>query len=181
MKEEGKQAMKKIKADNLTFTILSAVFGGLGALFFMMGTIFLLVGADEGEDVFPLLGIIFMAVGISFLIVTVILLVIAAKRTRELRSLVAEGFYIMATFDRTDYDYHVQVNYRNPQRLFCRYTDEYGTVHEFRSGCFWRELREEVYTQPTEVPVYLRRGDYTKYYVDITPLIDGGEEIQRHY
>ncbi len=173
--------MKKIKAENTVYNILSIVFGGIGTVFTLIGALFLVFSLRTLQGAFPILAVVFLPIGILFLFVTIILQMVAAGRTKKLRVLIAEGYYVMATFTRTEYDYRVAVNYRNPQRAYCRYTDEYGTVHEFRSDCFWDALPEEVYTQPTEVPVYLRRGDYSTYYVDIKALTDGGSEVQKHY
>ena len=172
---------KDIKADNLVFTISSAVVGGIGGIFLFLGIIFIVIGRTDGESGFYITGGALAAVAVLFLMITIALLVVASNRTKKLRSILAEWYYVMATFVRTDYDYRVQVNFRSPQRAFCRYTDEYGTVHEFRSVCFWKPLREEVYVEPTEVPVYMRRGDFSTYYVDIASLMDNEEQVKKHY
>ena len=173
--------MKKIKAENTVYNILSIVFGGIGIVFTFIGALFLVFSLRTLQGAFPILAVVFLPIGILFLFVTIILQMVAAGRTKKLRVLIAEGYYVMAVFTRTEYDYRVAVNYRNPQRAYCRYTDEYGTVHEFRSVCFWKPLPEEVYVEPTEVPVYMRRGDFSTYYVDIASLMDNEEQVKKHY
>lgn len=178
--------LKKVKADNAVYQILVTVFGILGVVYFVI-SVCLLAAYNSGTNgnttgdirVFFILGVVFLVLGVAFAIAAAILFGVTIHRTKRLREIVSEGSCIMAEIISIDSDYNVNINGRYAQRLYCRYTDELGTIHEFRSRRFFFDP-SDLLTE-SEIQVYFRRGDYKHYYVDIDSFKKNAPKIERHY
>lgn len=178
--------LKKVNADNAVYQVLAVVFGIMGVIYFIVGICMLAAynfSLDERTTgdvfVFFILGIVFSALGVICIILTAVLFGVMLRRTKHMREIVSEGNYIMAEIMSVDSDYSVTINGRYAQRLYCRYTDEAGVIHEFRSRRFFFDP-SDLLTE-LEIPVYFRRGDYEHYYVDIDSFRQSAPQIERHY
>ncbi len=149
----------------------------IGMIFAPLGLIFVLLGigltAGSGQGLFLM---VFGGIGGIFLILGILFLLLMLHRRGICRELFNEGHYVMATVTSVMPNYNVRVNGRTPYLAECSYTDpDTGVLHLFQS--------RNLYFDPTsilmdaQVPVYVRKGDYRHYYVDVDAVLP---EVQRH-
>lgn len=156
---------KKIKTNISVFTILAIVFSCVGAFFLVMGGIFFFQKLRE----VVIVGICFLSTGAAFLAVGILMWIISYSKKKKIRKIVDEGYYINAELAGTSVMYNIAVNGRCPYVINARYQDEQGCVHFFKSRHIY--YNPEGLFQSDMVRVYLRRGDYRVYYMDIESVL----------
>lgn len=154
--------------------ILGLVFAGIGAIFTVLGTVFYikldsLIDSPNVQGDARVLPAIFLPLGLCFLVVGILFILLHLRKNREILRLVSEGNYVMATIAEVSFNYSVTVNGRHPVRLECHYQDPTsGKMRVFMSKNIFGNLQELV---GTEIPVFVDRNDYSKYYVDVESLL----------
>lgn len=106
--------------------ILKLVFGLMGAIYALMGVIFLVVAVKaagniqhiftlpEDQLAFAINGVVFTALGVIFLVVTFILLLADKRRQRLTEELLRFGTRVTGTVTEVKVDHTVRVNRRSP-------------------------------------------------------------------
>ena len=152
------------------FRLIGRIFALLGGVFLAVALVFLalcLRNGFSGGLWIPLLpfgavGAVFFGIGTGFL-------ALVRRKVRRRDALLAGGRCVRAAITGVERNRSVQINGRHPYRVLCRYTDETGTVHEFRS---W-----DLDYDPTglfladEVDVYFDPYDMGRYYVDLSRVL----------
>ena len=106
--------------------ILKLVFGLMGAIYTVMGCVFLIVAMKAAGDIrriftlpedqlaFAINGVVFTALGVAFLLVTVILLLVGIRRKRQDEELIYLGSRVTGVVTDVKVDYTVRLNRRSP-------------------------------------------------------------------
>lgn len=150
------------------YRLIGIPFAALGGAFLLAAAGGGIASAGTGENawifpfVFGLVGGIFFAVGLVFLLLSRA----KAKRREEL---LANGRILHAKITGVEQNRAFELNGRFPYRVRCRYTDEAGTVHEF--------LSDNLRFDPTglflsdTVEVYVDPYTMDRYYVDVAGVL----------
>lgn len=159
--------------------IIGMIFAPLGAVLIAVGRMITAIAESHPENTTGdprLFFWIFGGIGAVFLLLGLIFLALMFRRRSIQRRIFAEGNYIMAAVTSVQPNYNVCVNGKHPYVAECSYTDpETGVLHLFRS--------RNIYFDPTSilmdanVPVYIERGNFRHYYVDVDALLP---EVQKH-
>ncbi len=157
--------MKKRTSGVDAAAIVSAVFGFMGIIFFLVGGIVSYTFIASGDvDTFLIIPLTFMVFGIIFTIIGAIALRAKLRKDKKINELIANGQYVMAEVVGTSRDYTVEVNGVHPWRVECEYEDPYGHVHHFQSKNITHDPSYELNPQ---VRVYVDSYNYSLYYVDV--------------
>lgn len=147
----------------------------IGLIYVILGGIFIAVGICAGIAVHNVDGSVwiftatFSGIGSVFFILGIIFLILNGRGKKQARRLMDAGNYIYAEVAHVEANYRVHVNGRHPYKVVCRYTDEYGTVHLFRSKDLFFD--PEGIMKDTLVRVYVEPGNMKHYYVDIDRIL----------
>lgn len=110
------------------------------------------------------LGSIFFIIGISFI------LTIRSKERRK-KLLLESGLLIQARYMGTSQSQNVRINGSRPFYIECSYKDPYTEqTYLFRSE--YLGFNPKSLIQVSEIPVYIDRENFKKYYVDIRQFTD---------
>lgn len=162
--------------ENRAFRLIGIIFFLVGAVCLLFALVLAALGARYGFSgglwipLLPLgtLALAFGGIGAGFLVVL--------RRRRRLREeLMSSGRCVRARVSGVLQNRSIQVNGRHPYRLLCRYTDEEGTVHEFRSQDL--DFNPEGLLRSDEVDVYFDPYNMDRYYVDVQRILP---EIRMH-
>jgi hypothetical protein len=116
-------------------------------------------------------GVILLGMGAVFLLTAVIPAVYSAKKSSARRKLLAEGRCIYATVESISQNMSYAVNGQHPYVIYCTYRDEYKDVtYRFRSENIWTNPEYAV-SVGSEIRVYVKDGDYSRYYVDAESIL----------
>jgi len=166
MKHAGGMQMKR----NANF-ILKLVFGLMGALYAVIGVVFLGLAVKWAGDLrriftlpeeqlaFAINGTVFTALGAAFLLVTVILMVAGKRRARMREELLTWGTRVKAEVVDVRVDHTVRVNRRSPRVAKVRCMLPSGEV-TLKSPRLWDECpavgdRVEVIYDPMDEKRYV--------------------------
>ncbi len=159
--------------------IIGMIFAPLGGVLILVGRIITGLAERHPENTTGdprLFFWIFGGIGAVFLILGIIFLALMLRRRAIHKRIFAEGYYVMATVTSVMPDYNIRINGKCPYFAECSYTDpETGILHLFRS--------RNIFFDPTailmdaRVPVYIEKGNYRHYYVDVDSLLP---EVRRH-
>lgn len=117
----------------------------------------------------PVFTYVFLGIGIVMTVIGTVLLFIRGKRIYGRKRLIEEGYCVKAQITEICLNRTIQYNNKNPYYILCRYTDETGTVHEYRSDAIL--INPEGLLLSDSVLVYLDRDNPKRYYVDIDQVI----------
>ncbi|MBE5961614.1 MAG: hypothetical protein E7256_09585 [Lachnospiraceae bacterium] len=127
--------------------------------------------AEKPEKLLPVYGtgltsLVFAIVGGTFLIITLILFVAGRSGEKKVRFLKQEGRVIYAPVSRVEINRMMSVNRRHPYIIICQYKNpEDGKQYTFRSRGIWYDPAPYI-SNVTDMPVYVKRGNYKYYYMD---------------
>ena len=159
---------KKIKIEVSAFLIIGLIFSLIGVIFLPLG-IFIYMNMPKGAEgafiflaTFGGVGLVFLIVGLSFLIMVV------NKKKRE-EKLLNAGHYVMAEAFEVDRNYNVRVNRVYPYIIKCRYQDNYGNIHIFKSKNLF--FNPDRLLTDTMVKVYVDGENFKHYYMDIDEVL----------
>ncbi|MCI8950228.1 MAG: DUF3592 domain-containing protein [Lachnospiraceae bacterium] len=112
--------------------------------------------------IFGFVGILLLIVGSSLIIYSVL------KKSKE-GSLKSSGMRLDAQIIGVSVDPKISSNYQHPYILECQYQSPDGRVYFFRSGHIWYDPTNLL--TDNHVPVYVERGNFESYYVDISQVL----------
>ena len=152
---------------NVEFQVL--VF--IGAIFSFLGALFTIIAIgvystesvmDEGTVGFVAM---FFGVGLFFFVLGVFFLGYELRKKLSQNALVKNGYCIYATITGIEENLSVTINGEHPYVVIAEYEDPYsGEKHIFRS----KDIRNFPHeTLGNCVKVYMKQGQYEKYYMDI--------------
>lgn len=147
----------------------------IGIIYTILGAVFIVTGIGVGIAAHDINGfgwmftIIFSGIGSIFFILGIVCLILNHRGKKRARRLMEAGNYIYAEVSHAEPNYNVHVNGRHPYQVICRYTDEYGTVHLFRSKDIF--FNPEGILKDTLVRVYVEPGNMKHYHVDIDSIL----------
>ena len=119
--------------------------------------------SDSDGD--PSKAILFVSVGLLvFLYCSVSLYKLSEQRKRKI-TLLARGRRVMA--DVVEVVFEKLIFSRRPDYLTCKWTDEKGVIHLFKSATLEKNVE---LNDNTQIAVYLDPNNYKKYYVDLDSL-----------
>lgn len=161
---------RKRTTDGMTkfMYLFGGIWAAMGMIFLVTGLVGLVMMRSRPWQsglvflIFAGLGGVFAAVGF-----TIVLL--QAARVRRRRRLLENGRRVYAELGEIYQDTSVTVNGRCMWRVTCRYMDERGTMHIFRSGGLDFDP-SGLLTGPT-IPVYLEEGRPDHYAVDLEAVL----------
>lgn len=161
---------RKMTTDGITKFMY--LFGGIWAA---VGTIFLVVGlgglvASASKPwqsglvflIFAGIGGVFAAIGFTIVLWQV-------RRARRKRRLLENGRRVYAELGEIYQDTSITVNGRCLWRVTCRYMDERGTMHIFRSGGL--NFDPSGLLTGMQIPVYMEEGRPDHYAVDLDAVL----------
>lgn len=106
--------------------IVKLVFGILGAIYTVLGSVFLVIAMKAAGDIrriftlpeealaFAINGVVFTVLGAAFLLVTIILLLADKRRKTRNEELLRFGTRVTGTIVDVKMDYTVRINHRSP-------------------------------------------------------------------
>ncbi len=148
------------------FSFTGAIFAAIGILFFAFGDPNDVEGVfDSAEKNFMALCGIFAGMGLLFFVLGIVFVIREVRKHQTERALLEGGYYIFAEVTDICDDEAVTVNRRHPQYAECTYKDpDTQEDYFFRSKDYLRDLRGFL---GRNVRVYLERGSFEPYYVDL--------------
>lgn len=163
---------RKAKTGLSARMIVAIVFTGIGAGFLPIGIVAFLKLADIDTG-FIAFAATFAGLGIVFLVLGITFLVFEIKRRNRCNRLLNEGYYILAEVLEINMNTSIEYgNNNHPYIVKCKYTDENGTIHIFKSRNIKLYPGDDLIGQ--QVRVYLDRSDYNNYknyYLDIDEIL----------
>lgn len=119
------------------------------------------MGAALFLAIFGGIGLIFVALGIIFLVISI-------RRIKTIERLKNDGVYVNARISAVERNLSVKINNRHPYYVLCEYEDIYsGSIHEFRSDNILNNPGDVV---GTNITVYVDNNNWDLYYVDTESL-----------
>ena len=163
-----KEDMEKIqvKMGPCASLIVGPVLTALGGLFLLTGLMFLFMG--QMERVTLVLLSTFGLVGLSMLCAGVTVLVLYAKKKKQLQAVVDAGRYFFAEVINVDTNFNVMIMGRHPIRLIAKMEDPMGTVHTFKSRDLMLTYVPDLVGK--QVRIYAQQGNLDNYYMYTDPL-----------
>lgn len=147
--------------------------GVTGLVFSLLGGSFLLTGICEliflKDQKIVVMGYSFAAMGFVFFILGLLFLFLKAKIAKRKRTIREAGHYVIATVEKVICNYNIRYNRVNPYVVYCKYVDERGKEHRYRS--------KNLLFNPTEmfrdnqVKVYVDPANPKHYDVDIDSIL----------
>lgn len=157
--------VKKAKLGVSALLIIGICFTAIGAIFTALGIIFAAVLQMDGSWLF---GLIYGGIGSIFLILGIIFLCVIAYQQKRANALLAQGYYIWGEIAGFRYNCNLHVNGRNPFTIMVRHVDGSGITHMFKRSSL------KLFPDPTligkRVKVYVERGSFKHYYVDLDDI-----------
>lgn len=154
---------------------MNKVLNFIGIIYAVLGAVLMAVGLGVGIAVRDVNGFgwtftaILSGIGLLFFILGIIFLILNRRNKKRALRLVEAGNYIYAEVSHAEPNINILVNGRYPYQVICRYTDEYGTIHLFRSKNI--SFNPEGILKDTFVKVYVEPGNMKHYYVDIDSIL----------
>ena len=150
--------------------ILGKIFGAIGLCSLVIGCAVSLAIKNTGTELWFLPAVIIGPTGLVFLVLGAVFLV-SEKRRRELdEELRNHGRALEASVMCVQNDMNISVNGRHPYFVEAHWTDPVsGMVHVFRS----RDVSFDPwkYVEGRTVKVYVMDNDYSRYYMDLEPVL----------
>ncbi|SET21972.1 hypothetical protein [Enterocloster lavalensis] len=148
------------------------LFGGIWAA---VGTIFLVAGlvgflnADSQPAAPVFMNLLFTGLGGLFAAIGYTIVLFQIFRARRKKNLLENGRRVYAELEEIYQDTSVSVNGRYLWRVSCRYMDERGTMHIFRSDGL--NFDPSGLLTGLQIPVYLEEGRPDHYAVDLDAVL----------
>lgn len=148
------------------------LFGGIWAA---VGTIFLVAGlvgflnADSQPAAPVFMNLLFTGLGGLFAAIGYTIVLFQIFRARRKKNLLENGRRVYAELAEIYQDTSVSVNGRYLWRVSCRYMDERGTMHIFRSDGL--NFDPSGLLTGLQIPVYLEEGRPDHYAVDLDAVL----------
>jgi len=161
---------KRGKMDGMKFFMY--LFGGIWAA---VGGVFLVVAcvlaAGMGQEPYrsAFLPLLFFALGGTFAAAGLAVILVQRSLAKRKRRLLESGRRIYAEVAEIYQDTSVSINGSCPWRVSCRYVDEKGTVHIFRSDRLGFDPSGLLTSKL--VPVYIEEGRTDRYAVDLAAVL----------
>ena len=145
----------------------------LGITFLFIGAVYLSIAiglffAPEDSETI-IVRAIFLPLGAGFFLTGLVLLVRAAAKKHRADQLIADGRYVWGTVKQLQTIRSINGLRGNPVVALIHYTDAQGKLHTFRSRHIYRLSGSSILEKAARV--YIQGSDYTRYYVDIEPLL----------
>ena len=140
-----------------------------------MGTIFLVAGlvgflnADSQPAAPVFMNLLFTGLGGLFAAIGYTIVLFQIFRARRKKNLLENGRRVYAELGEIYQDTSVSVNGRYLWRVSCRYMDERGTMHIFRSDGL--NFDPSGLLTGLQIPVYLEEGRPDHYAVDLDAVL----------
>ncbi len=157
---------KKIKTGMNTPKILCIVFGSLGAIYLLLGILLRLFPADL-EDATA--GLVFLILGSCFLVFAAGMLIPALAIKRRIRALLATEQYVWGEVADIVTNYYGYANGRCCYTVLCRYQDNQGVIHIFRSTNLKTYPDNRILGK--QVKIYCQKDNFKHYHVDLDPIL----------
>lgn len=100
-----------------------------------------------------------------------------AKIQQKKQYLMKNGQKLYAEIIRVDSDYRYQREYTYAKKIICQYDSPDGRIHVFESDPVWLNISSDLIGK--EAAVYVERGNYNNYFVDLS-FITSDIEIHIH-
>lgn len=116
--------------------------------------------------------IVLLLIGIVFVLISVIPLVVMARKKRQNRKLMENGHVLHAVVENIDYNTSLRINGRHPYVIICSYRDEYKDItYRFKSKNLWTDP-SVVFPVGSNIDVYVMPDNFKKYYVKAEPVLE---------
>ena len=145
----------------------------LGVTFLFMGAVYLSIAIglffspEDGETI--IVRSIFLPLGAGFSLSGLVLLLRAVAKKHRADQLIVDGRYVWGTVMQLQKNRSINGLHGNPVIALLHYTDAQGKLHVFRSRHLHRPPDDSILGKSARV--YIQGSDYTRYYVDIEPLL----------
>lgn len=147
---------------NRVFLFMGSIFGGLGALFMVLGIWLFIATGERMALIFSGLGLPFFLIGLGFLFKD-------AQNKKKEQQLRESGSRILADLVAVQFNTNVRVNGRCPFIIQCQAVNPAdGKVYLFESKNFWYDPEPFLQDRP-KIPVLVDGDNYHRYLV----LTDG--------
>lgn len=157
---------KKLKFGLSARLLVCIVFGILGTVYAVIGSVLSAASADTEEKT---VGMVFLLLGVAFLLTTGILAVLEAAKRKRIRQAVESRQYIWGEISDIERNPMVRINGRMPYVVLVHYRDLRNQLHLFRSYNLMR------YPDPAiigkQVKVYYTDETFKHYYVDLDGVL----------
>lgn len=157
---------KKLKFGLSARLLVCIVFGILGTVYAVIGSVLSAAGVDAEEKT---VGIVFLLLGSAFLLVTVILSVLEAAKRKRIQQAVESRQYVWGEISDIERNPMIRVNGRTPYVVLVHYRDHRNQLHLFRSYNLMR------YPDPAiigkQVKIYYTDETFKNYYVDLDGIL----------
>ena len=146
-----------------------------GVIWAAVGTIFLVAGlvgflnADSQPAAPVFVNLLFTGLGGLFAAIGYTIVLFQIFRARRKKNLLENGRRVYAELEEIYQDTSVSVNGRYLWRVSCRYMDERGTMHIFRSDGL--NFDPSGLLTGLQIPVYLEEGRPDHYAVDLDAVL----------
>lgn len=148
--------------------IVAITFLGMGLVFMPMGICIYLIEQNHTTETM-VLSMVFGGIGFVFFVLGAVFFATIINKKIRCNRLLQRGQYVMAEISEIIINYSIQMGTRHPYVVKCRYQDNYGNVHIFKS--------RNLMFNPTElmkdnmVKVYVDGENYKHYYVDVDEIL----------
>jgi hypothetical protein len=157
---------KKLKFGISARFVVCIVFGILGTVYFLIGSILTTVSTEMESQT---AGLVLLLLGGAFLLVTVILSVLEAAKRKRIRQAVESRQSIWGEISGIERNPMIRVNGRMPYVVLVHYRDHRNQLHLFRSYNLTR------YPDPSiigkQVKIYYTDETFKNYYVDLDGVL----------
>ncbi len=123
-----------------------------------------------------LLGIFLSILGLGVSYAGISSLVITIKKETKTKKLLQQGHYVIGKAAYVDLNHKYAENRVHPYILHCYYQDDNGTIHNFKSGNYWKNLND-YFQQDSPIRIYVDGHDYKNYFVDVDGSIQNNSNI----
>lgn len=167
MKKRGTNSFSVQLLLGIIFTVIGLPFLALG-IYFAIRLPWIIEYAEVNGDprilpfVFILVGGIFSAIGLAFLIWII-------GKKKNIRKVIQGGYSVNAVISEVSINYNLEINGRNPYMIVCQYQDpQTAILHIFKSGnimFFPGDLTGRM------IRVFVEPGNFNHYYVDVDSVL----------
>lgn len=148
------------------------LFGGIWAAVggvFLVIALAMAIGMKQAPYRTAFLPLLFFAIGGTFAAAGLVIILVQVRMAKRKRRLLESGRRIYAEVAEIYQDTSICVNGNCPWRVSCRYVDEKGTIHIFRSDCLGYDPSGLLMSN--RVPVYIDEGRTDRYMVDLAAVL----------
>lgn len=148
--------------------LFGGIWAAVGGIFIVIALV-MAIGMKQAPQRAAFLPMLFFAIGGTFAAAGLVIILMQVRIAKRKRRLLESGKRIYAEIAEIYQDTSIYVNGNCPWRVSCRYLDEKGTIHVFRSDCLGYDPSGLLMSNM--VPVYIDEERTDRYVVDLTAVL----------